>query len=160
MTRNPLPPFSELLARPTSLNPVGDVGKIAREALSKALSNSLRDSYVYMLVSQGAIKEIMSNAEITWNKQERANFMTLLPSSNGGYLLMSAEIVYVGRTNDLERREEEHRKDGKRFDYMSVLPINGMARLTSEQAEHAEKKILSYFRSIGINPKYNKDSDV
>jgi predicted GIY-YIG superfamily endonuclease len=33
-------------------------------------------------------------------------------------------VVYVGTTNDPERREQEHRKSGKQFGHMSVTGVS------------------------------------
>ncbi len=64
------------------------------------------------------------------------------------------QIVYAGITNDPERREEEHREEGKRFSGMSTV---GPA-VTKATAERWEEERLEAFRNThrGQNPKYNE----
>ena len=64
-------------------------------------------------------------------------------------------VVYKGATNDLERREEEHKKSGKEFD--KILPTS--ARMTEENALKKEQDQLAAYRKShgGKNPKYNKE---
>lgn len=66
------------------------------------------------------------------------------------------EVVYKGTTSNLERREQEHREDGKNFD--RAVPTS--RRMTEEGAKVKEKAQLeTYRKNQGKNPKYNKDSD-
>lgn len=63
--------------------------------------------------------------------------------------------VYVGTTNDPERREAEHRADGKEFTKMAI--IGGPS--TSEGAgKWEEERIDTYKRNHGGDrPKYNQN---
>ena len=63
------------------------------------------------------------------------------------------EVVYVGITNDPERREAEHRQD-KVFDRMERVG----RRTTSDGAKHWEAdRIETYMENHGgKTPKYNK----
>ena len=66
------------------------------------------------------------------------------------------ETVYIGSTNDPERREEEHRDEGKRFSGLQITS----RRMTKEGAETKEAEQLKTFRSNhGKNPRHNKDTD-
>ncbi len=67
------------------------------------------------------------------------------------------EIVYRGSTNDIERREKEHRNDGKDFD--KIVPTSNP--MTKDNAKKREVENLQTYREghKGGNPKYNKDSD-
>ena len=66
------------------------------------------------------------------------------------------KVLYVGTTNDPERREKEHRDQGKKFGHMKVTS----RKMTPDGAKKAEEKRLKSFREYqGRNPKYNKDSD-
>lgn len=67
------------------------------------------------------------------------------------------EVVYRGTTNDLKRREDEHRNAGLDFD--RLVPTS--RRMTSKGAKEKEAKDLERYRRghNGKNPKYNKDSD-
>lgn len=66
------------------------------------------------------------------------------------------KVVYVGTTNDPERREQEHKEDGKKFSHMNVTS----RRMTEEGAKKKEtERIETYRKNQGKNPKYNKDSD-
>lgn len=64
------------------------------------------------------------------------------------------KVVYRGITKDPERREMEHRNEGKRFTHMKIV---GPA-VTKEAAEEWEEKSLESFRKShgGRNPKYNE----
>ena len=63
-------------------------------------------------------------------------------------------IVGYGITDDLERRETEHRADGKRFN--SMKPV-GPAR-TRESAEDREAQLIEGFeKTHGRRPRYNKE---
>lgn len=66
------------------------------------------------------------------------------------------KLVYVGTTNDPERREQEHRKAGKKFGNLAVTS----KKMTEDGAMKKESERLSTYRkNQGKNPKYNKDSD-
>lgn len=66
------------------------------------------------------------------------------------------KVFYVGTTNDPERREQEHKEEGKQFGHMSVTSI----RMTDEGAKKKEaERLATYRKNQGNNPKYNKDSD-
>ena len=70
------------------------------------------------------------------------------------YLLTKGnEIVYVGITNDPERREAEHRQD-KNFDKMRIVG----AKSTRSGAEQWETNRIETYRGNhkGSTPKYNK----
>jgi hypothetical protein len=64
--------------------------------------------------------------------------------------------VLLRITNDLERREAEHRDEGKRF---STIKAEG-PRVTRPTAENWEEQRLAGYRSThrGRNPRYN-DTD-
>ena len=73
------------------------------------------------------------------------------------YLLRDGgKIVYVGVTDDLRRREQEHRNEGKRFTRAPAI-----TRVTTkEKAKEVERERLKIYRRYnGKNPKYNRDSD-
>ena len=63
-------------------------------------------------------------------------------------------VVYRGQTNDLERRESEHLRDGKKFTHMKKI---GKAK-THSGALKTEKESLKKYRKShkGKNPIYNK----
>ena len=67
------------------------------------------------------------------------------------------EIVYIGTTNDTERREKEHKKEGKQFTKLETTS----RKMTEEGAKEKEAEDLAQYRKTheGRNPKYNKDSD-
>lgn len=67
------------------------------------------------------------------------------------------KVVYVGTTNDPERREQEHRDSGKTFGHMNVTS----RKMTEEGAKKKEAERLATYRDNhkGKNPKLNKDSD-
>ncbi len=64
------------------------------------------------------------------------------------------ETVYRGITNDPERREQEHRDDGKRFTSLNTIG----RKVTENTAERLEEKSLETYRKNhgGKNPKYNE----
>ena len=66
-------------------------------------------------------------------------------------------VVYIGTTNDPDRREQEHRDSGKKFNHMHITSV----KMTEEDAMKKEKEMLSTYRQNheGNNPKYNKDDD-
>lgn len=67
------------------------------------------------------------------------------------------EVVYIGITNDPKGREQQHRKEGKKFGHLKVVSV----RMTRASARRREKvRIATYLRNHqGRSPKYNKDSD-
>ena len=66
-------------------------------------------------------------------------------------------ILYRGITNDPERREREHKRDGKKFTHMKAIS----RRMTEEGAKAKEAEKLKTYRRghKGKNPKYNKSCD-
>ncbi len=64
------------------------------------------------------------------------------------------KIVYVGITDDPDRRQGEHKNEGKRFTSMNVV---GPA-VTQGSAEKWEEERLQKYRKShsGKNPRYNK----
>jgi predicted GIY-YIG superfamily endonuclease len=72
-------------------------------------------------------------------------------------LKVGSNIVYRGTTNNPERREQEHRDQGKSFGHLTVTS----RKMTEDGAMKKEENNLKTFRSNhnGRNPKYNKDSD-
>ena len=66
------------------------------------------------------------------------------------------KVVYVGTTNDPERREVEHRESGKRFSHMNITS----RRMTDDGAKQKEiERLKTYRKNQGKSPKYNKDFD-
>jgi predicted GIY-YIG superfamily endonuclease len=66
------------------------------------------------------------------------------------------KVVYVGTTNDPERREQEHKDAGKKFGHMNITS----RRMTDEGAKKKEaERLKTYRKNQGDNPKYNKDTD-
>ena len=80
--------------------------------------------------------------------------MTKEPDTYVYVLRRGKEIVYVGITEDLKRREDEHRNDGKQFDRLVPAKEEPMTR---SEALKKEQEILSHYRKLhnGKNPKYN-----
>lgn len=71
-------------------------------------------------------------------------------------LKQGKKVVYKGTTNNPERREAEHKAQGKRFTKMNVTS----RKMTEEGAKKQEAKSLdTYKRNQGKLPRYNKDSD-
>lgn len=63
-------------------------------------------------------------------------------------------VVYIGITNDPERREEEHRRERKRFISMR---IQGPAVTQASAEKWEEDRLAAYRRNHGgKNPRYNK----
>ncbi|MBA2846163.1 putative GIY-YIG superfamily endonuclease [Methanococcus maripaludis] len=61
--------------------------------------------------------------------------------------------VYVGTTNDPERRMKEHERAGKKFTHMNVLT----GKKTQSNAKKMEKELIEkYGGSKRKTPKYNK----
>lgn len=66
------------------------------------------------------------------------------------------KVVYVGTTDNPERRRDEHAEQGKKFGNMVITS----KKMTSEGAHRKESdRLATYRRNQGKNPKYNKDSD-
>ncbi len=65
-----------------------------------------------------------------------------------------AKVVYVGITDDPEKREKEHKRERKRFSSMKVIK----PPVTQSSAEKWEEKRLDTYKSNhrGKNPRYNK----
>ena len=63
-------------------------------------------------------------------------------------------VLYVGITNNVDRRENAHRNEGKRFFDMYVMG----PKVTRESAERwEEERLASYRRNHGgKNPRYNE----
>lgn len=65
------------------------------------------------------------------------------------------KTVYIGTTNDLERREQEHHNSGKDFDKM--IP-NGPAVSKETAAKREEQALKTFMKNHdGKLPKYNKN---
>ena len=67
-------------------------------------------------------------------------------------LVRGAEIVYIGITNDLERREQEHWED-KQFDEMHVIK-GPCTREETEKLESIQLRLYSLFHNH--LPEYNQ----
>jgi len=66
------------------------------------------------------------------------------------------KVVYIGTTNDPDRREAEHLDDGKRFSHMLITT----RKMTEDGAKKRETdRLYTYRKNQGKNPKYNKDND-
>lgn len=66
------------------------------------------------------------------------------------------KVLYVGTTNDPERREQEHKDDGKRFKKLNITS----KKMTEDGAMKKEAdRLAKYRKNQGKNPKYNEDSD-
>jgi predicted GIY-YIG superfamily endonuclease len=67
-----------------------------------------------------------------------------------------SKVVYRGITNDPQRREREHKEEGKQFSHMRVIGPSA----TKKTAEIWEEESLESYRRHhrGENPKYNKMS--
>lgn len=66
-------------------------------------------------------------------------------------------VVYRGTTNDPDRRENEHRAEGKQFDRLVVTS----RRMSEDGARKREADNLSTYRTGhgGKNPLYNDQND-
>jgi predicted GIY-YIG superfamily endonuclease len=63
------------------------------------------------------------------------------------------KVVYVGTTNDPERREQEHKDSGKNFGHMHVTS----RKMTEKGAMKKEaERLEKYRKNQGQNPKYNQ----
>lgn len=69
-------------------------------------------------------------------------------------LKVGNKVVYKGTTNDLEKREAEHRRDGKEFTHIQQVGN----KKTPEGADKVETDQLETYRKNhqGDNPEYNK----
>lgn len=67
----------------------------------------------------------------------------------------SGKTLYIGITNNLERREAEHRYDGKKFNEMVQI---GRAT-TAKAAANWEKEAIQDYKDShrGRRPRYNKN---
>ena len=67
------------------------------------------------------------------------------------------KVVYRGTTKNPDRRAEEHKAEGKKFDKLVRTSI----KMTEQGAKKKEERELATYRSShrGKNPIYNKDSD-
>lgn len=67
------------------------------------------------------------------------------------------EKVYIGSTDDIDRREQEHGDAGKKF--TRIEPTS--PRLTPDSAKKREAEQLETYRRAhkGKNPRYNKTDD-
>ena len=67
------------------------------------------------------------------------------------------KVVYRGTTNDPDRREAQHRSEGKKFDKLRKTSV----KMTEQGAKKKEERELATYRGShgGKNPIYNKDSD-
>jgi len=72
-------------------------------------------------------------------------------------LKQGRKVLYRGKNNDPEEREQEHRAQGKSFSHLKVTS----RRMTPEGAKRKESQDLEKYRRghDGRNPKYNKDDD-
>jgi len=66
------------------------------------------------------------------------------------------KVLYVGTTNDPERRAKEHEDAGKNFGHMKVTS----RKMTEQGAQKKEaERIAQYQKNHGKGPKYNKTDD-
>ena len=64
------------------------------------------------------------------------------------------KIEYIGTTNDPDRRELEHKDEGKKFSHLKITS----RRMTEEGAMKKEEAAIKQYKSNqGKTPKYNKD---
>lgn len=71
-------------------------------------------------------------------------------------LIDGKKVVYVGITNDLDRRVEEHRADGMHFTGVRKVGIRTTPKIASKWET---ERIHTYMRNHkGNTPKYNKNS--
>lgn len=67
-------------------------------------------------------------------------------------LVRNGQTVYIGITNDLGRREQEHRED-KQFDMIQVIK-GPCTREEAEKSEGIHLRLFSFFHSH--LPEYNQ----
>lgn len=75
--------------------------------------------------------------------------------SNKYILTKDGKIVYVGITNNLERRRNEHQNEGMKFDNMEKI-----GRITTrEAAGNWEEQTIQQYKNThrGRRPKYNNN---
>lgn len=67
------------------------------------------------------------------------------------------KVVYVGTTDNPERRQQEHENSGKQFTNLKVTSI----KMTEDGAKKKEADRLAIYQKNhgGHGPMYNKDSD-
>ncbi|MBT3406427.1 hypothetical protein HN419_04630 [Candidatus Woesearchaeota archaeon] len=71
-------------------------------------------------------------------------------------LVKDGKATYIGTTNNPKRRNVEHSKSGKKYDYLQVTS----SRVSKSEAERRETRNLrSYKKATGKRPTYNKTSD-
>lgn len=71
-------------------------------------------------------------------------------------LVKDGKAVYVGSTNNPTRRNSEHTRSGKKYDFLKVTS----PRVSKSEAERREARNLkSYKKVTGKKPKYNKTSN-
>lgn len=68
-------------------------------------------------------------------------------------LVKSGKAVYIGTTNNPSRRNFEHSKSGKKYDYLQVTSPK-ISKRTAERRE--TRNLRSYKKATGKKPKYNK----
>ena len=61
--------------------------------------------------------------------------------------------IYIGATNDPERRKSEHKNSGKRF---SSMRLQGGAKTKKSALKTEQESLKKYEKSKGKPPKYNK----
>ena len=68
------------------------------------------------------------------------------------------KVVYIGITNNPNRREAEHNNDGKKFTRFSII---GPAVTQDSADSWEESRLATYCKNHGGNtPKYNKKINV
>ena len=68
---------------------------------------------------------------------------------------VNSELVYIGISNNTDRRGQEHIRDGMQFDCLKVVA----GPMTQAEAEKEEENRLAFYRSVnGRNPRYNVQS--
>ena len=65
------------------------------------------------------------------------------------------KVVYVGITNDLERRETEHRNDG--MDFTSISKIGNITTRDAAEAWEADRIATYKDNHYGERPEYNQN---
>lgn len=68
-------------------------------------------------------------------------------------LTKDGKKVYTGVTNDLQRRKNEHKADGKDFD--RIVPVSGPRTKKSAHQKEVES-VKKHEKMTGKKPKYNK----
>jgi hypothetical protein len=71
-------------------------------------------------------------------------------------LVKNKKAVYIGTTNNPNRRNNEHSRSGKNYDYLEVTSYG----ISKNEAERRESRNLnSYKKATGKKPTYNKTSN-